>query len=67
MPRTLNFVIQGYYSGYGWTDLSSYDCGLKRVNYKKAKTACMKDYKEYCFSEQAPHRIIKRYEEVQND
>lgn len=49
------WVIQGNY-GYGWEDLSEYN---------KAEDSyglVIHDYKEYCFSDSYPKRIINRRE-----
>ena len=62
--KELVFYIQGNY-GYGWEDLSGYPCGIKRKNYKDAKNLCLRDYREYCFSGTGAHRIIKRYEKIE--
>lgn len=62
--KTLNFIIQGNY-GYGWEDLSSYDCGIRQVNFGQAWTACKKDLKEYNIADNYPHRTIRRYEPIE--
>lgn len=50
------WVIQVYYSGYGWEDESFYN--KAEVNYSEVR----KDFREYCIAERAPHRIIERRE-----
>ena len=50
------WVIQGYYSGYGWEDLSVYD--KKEYSYADVKH----DLKEYRIADPAPKRVIERRE-----
>lgn len=53
---TYYWVIQVYYSGYGWEDESFYD--KSEVSFSEVR----KDFREYCRAERAPHRIIERRE-----
>ena len=53
---TYYWVIQGYFSGYGWEDESFYD--KAETSYSQVK----KDLREYDKAERAPHRIIERRE-----
>ena len=48
------WVIQGYYSGYGWEDLSEYD----KKEYKRSDV--IHDFKEYKIADPSPKRIIER-------
>ena len=50
------WVIQGYYGGYGWEDLSEYD--KSETNFSEVK----KDFKEYCIADDSAKRIINRRE-----
>ena len=50
------WVIQGYYSCYGWEDLSEYD--KSEYSWKDV----VHDYKEYKISDSSPKRIINRRE-----
>jgi len=45
-------VIQGYYSPYGWEDVSEYEHGQC--------SEAVQDIKEYRLSADAPHRLITR-------
>lgn len=50
------WVIQVYYSGYGWEDESFYN--KAEASYSEV----LKDLREYNLAERAPHRIIERRE-----
>lgn len=63
--QELVYYIQGYYSGYGWEDLSGYPCGERKKNSSKAFKEMKEDLKRY--RENAPetaYRWIKRYENM---
>lgn len=55
------WVIQGYYSGYGWEDLSEYD--KKEYSWADVRH----DLKEYRIADPSPKRIIERRELNEED
>ena len=63
MTKELNLIIQGNY-GQGWEDVSYYPCGVRQVNFGSAYKECKHDLAEYNLMGY-PHRIIKRYEELE--
>jgi hypothetical protein len=65
MTKELNLIIQGNY-GQGWEDVSYYPCGYRRKNYRQAYKECKHDLAEYRLMGYS-HRVIERYEELEEE